>query len=279
MYTSNELMKSIINKNKVLIAAHRGTCGGNVIQNTCLAYRNALLHGADLIEIDAAMTTDGVFFAFHDGEEMLELGIDNDIKQMSSDEVEQLHTLNSLRHKSNQKVERLDFVLEAFRGKCLINIDRSWFYWKEIISFLKSKDMNNQILLKSHPDEELLKNIEENGSEIMYMPILRKPEDWEIVKKYHINVAAVELIFEQVDSKIVSKEFMDELHEKGILTWVNAITLDDKTILSAELDDNHAITEDFDRNWGKLIDMGFDIIQTDWPALLKEYIKRRGMII
>lgn len=275
MYTNNEPIRRIINKNKVLIAAHRGTCGGNVIQNTCLAYRNALLHGADLIEVDASMTTDGVFFAFHDGEEILEFGIDKDIKQMSSAEVEQLQTLNSLRHKTNQKVERLDFVLEAFRGKCLINIDRSWFYWKEIISFLKSKDMNDQILVKSYPEEELLKVLEENCPEIMYMPILKKPEDWEIVKNYNINVAAVELIFEQMDSKFISKEFIDELHKKGIIAWVNAITLDDETFLSAELDDNHAIAEDFDRNWGKLIDMGFDIIQTDWPALLKEYIKRR----
>lgn len=275
MYTKNEPIKKILERNKVLIAAHRGTCGGNIIQNTCLAYRNALIHGADMIEVDVSMTKDGVFFAFHDGEEMLELGIDKDIKQMNSNEVEQLQTLNSINHKVNQKVERLDFVLETFRGKCLINIDRSWFYWEEIIPFLNSKGMNDQILLKCGVDEGLLSILEETGSEIMYMPILKELEEWKLVKKYNINIAAVELIFDNINSEFVSKVFMDDLHNKGIYAWVNAITLDDEMVLSAKLDDNNAIAEGFDQNWGKLIDIGFDIIQTDWPALLKDYIKRR----
>ena len=59
MYTKNDSIRKLIEKNRVLIAAHRGTCGGNVVQNTSLSYQNALLHGADMIEIDAAMTTDG----------------------------------------------------------------------------------------------------------------------------------------------------------------------------------------------------------------------------
>ena len=28
--------------------------------------------------------------------------------------------------------------------------------------------------------------------------------------------------------------------------------------------------------WGRLLDMGFDIIQTDWPGPLREYIVTRG---
>ena len=38
--------------NRVLIAAHRGTSGANIIQNTIGAYENALLHGADIVELD-----------------------------------------------------------------------------------------------------------------------------------------------------------------------------------------------------------------------------------
>jgi len=39
-----------------------------------LNYENALRHKADIIEMDAAMTTDGVFYCFHDGKEPLVLG-------------------------------------------------------------------------------------------------------------------------------------------------------------------------------------------------------------
>ena len=271
MYTKNQPIRELIEKKGILIAAHRGTCGGNVVQNTSLAYQNALLHGADMIEVDASMTTDGVFYAFHNGEEMLELGIARDIRAMSSEEVDTLYTLNSMQHKCRQKLERLEEVLERFRGKCLINIDRSWFYWKEIIALLDRMGMHDQILLKSGVEESLLKELEESKTGIMYMPILKSLKEWELVKSYDINVAAAELIFEDLDSPFLEKEFLDGLKKAGIVLWVNAITLDDDVVLSGLLDDNHAISHGFDGTWGRLIDMGFEILQTDWPALLNQY--------
>lgn len=49
-------------ENGVLVAAHRGVKGANIIPNTCLAYENALQHGADMIEMDGVLSTDGIFF-------------------------------------------------------------------------------------------------------------------------------------------------------------------------------------------------------------------------
>ena len=170
---------------------------------------------------------------------------------------------------------RTEEVLESFRGKCLINIDRSWFYWKEIIALLDRMDMKDQILLKSGVEEELLKELEESGTGIMYMPIMKSPEEWEILEKYEINVAAAELIFTDTDSEFLSPEFMGRLKRAGIAPWVNAITLNDEIVLSGLLDDNNAIKIGFDETWGKLTDLGFEIIQTDWPALLKGYITNK----
>lgn len=276
MYTQNQALLDAIKSKGVLIAAHRGTCGGNVIQNTTLAYKNALLHGADMIEIDAAKTKDGIFFSFHNGQESVELGVDTDIREMTSEEVESYNTLNSLHEYVGQKVERLDFVLEQFRDKCLINIDRSWFYWKEIIEYLESKNMKNQILLKSVVEEKYLKELEESKSGLMYMPIVKSMEEWEMVKQYDINVAAEELIFDDLQGKFTDEDFLKELVDANILPWVNVITLNDEIVLSGGLDDNLAIAEGFDKSWGRLIDMGFKILQTDWPALLKNYINNKN---
>lgn len=274
MYTKNEPIRKLIQQNKVVIAAHRGTCGGNVVQNTSLAYKNSLLHGADMIEVDAAMTTDGVFYAFHNGEEKIEYGIEQDIRTLSSSEVDEMYTLNCLGQRTKQKAERLEEVLERFRGKCLINIDRSWFYWDKIIEVIKKTQMQGQVLLKSGVEEELLQKLEEIGEDIMYMPIMKDIKEWDIVKKYNINVAAAELIFKDLDSPFIKPEFMKELHDLGIAPWVNAITLDDDTVLSGRLDDNNAIKNGFEENWGKLIELGFEIIQTDWPALVKGFVAK-----
>ena len=54
-------------KEHVLVCAHRGTCGASVIQNTRLAFNNALLHGADIVELDIVRSKDGIFYGLHAG--------------------------------------------------------------------------------------------------------------------------------------------------------------------------------------------------------------------
>ena len=240
MYSKNKELQEAVCRKKVLIAAHRGTCGGSVVQNTILSYQNALLHGADMIEVDVSMTIDGVFFAFHNGEEPAELGIRRDIREMTAAEVESKKTLNSLQEYVGQRVERLDTVLERFRGKCFINIDRSWFYWEKIIPFLKAKEMDTQILLKSGVHERLLSELATSGTGLMYMPIVKTMEEWETVTKYDVNVAAAELIFSDLNGPFTDPAFLKELTDEGILPWVNVIRLNDEIVLSGGLDDNLA---------------------------------------
>ena len=154
MYTKNDPIRKL---NRKEWSAHWQLIGEPVGETWCrqpvFSYKNGSASWADMIEVDAAMTTDGVFYAFHNGEEKIEYGIQKDIRTMSSQEVDSLYALNSLGQRTKQKAERLEEVLERFRGQCLINIRRSWFYWKEIIAFLNSKGMQDQILLKSGVEE------------------------------------------------------------------------------------------------------------------------------
>lgn len=275
MYTDNEALRSLISRHKVLAAAHRGVKGGNVVQNTCLAYENALLHGADVVEMDAAMTRDGVFYAFHDGEEPYVLGVQENIRTMDSARAESLELRNSLNLPSGRKLERAEAVFHYLRGKCLINVDRSWFYWEEMIRLIQSCGVENQVILKSAPEPQYLDILEKIGKGLMYMPILHEMEEWDQVKRYNVNVAAAELIFEELDSPFLAAGFMGELHDAGIAPWVNTLTLDGQVRLSGGLDDNRAITVGCEAVWGKLADYGFEIIQTDWPALLKGWAGTR----
>lgn len=270
----SEYMHRLRQQKGALVAAHRGTGGGNIVQNTIGAYRNALMHGADMVEIDAAMTTDGVFYCFHDGQEPQILGVKENIRTMTSKEVEALPLINSLNHAINKHVNRVDDALEALRGKCLINIDRAWFYWKEIIQLLVRHDMADQIVLKSPVKPALLQTLVDSHSNLMYMPITYSQEDIAVVASYDVNFAAAELIFEEENNTLVSPDSMARLHEDGLLLWVNAITLHDKVRLCAQFDDDHAVMEGPDNSWGWLIRRGFDILQTDWPAPLRAYIDR-----
>ena len=146
------------------------------------AFENALKHGCDIIEVDAVMSTDGDFFAFHNGKEKVILGVDKDIRTMSTKEIASHWCFNSSGTQINQKVDKLDDILEQFKGRCLINFDRSWFYWEEIIECIERHHMPDQIILKSDADHQLLKALQAHQVEFMYMPIISTPA--QIEKRY-----------------------------------------------------------------------------------------------
>ncbi len=267
-----------LRQKKILVAAHRGTCGGNIVPNTAAACKNAILHEADIIELDAAMSTNGDFFAFHDGEEAVALGVEQNIRTMSTAEVESLRLRNSLGKKCHAAASRLADVLLSLRGCCLINIDRSWFYWPAIFGELLRLGMNDQLIIKSPPLPEYLRELETHAPEMMYMPICTVPADIEAAMDAKVNTVAAELIFTDEGSELVSDAAIARMRGRGWVLWANAITLDDDTTLSAHHDDNHAILRDMDESWGWLVRKGFEIIQTDWPMPLRKYLRgMRGM--
>ena len=271
-------LKELCQRNKILIAAHRGTCGGNIIYNTIPAFENALRHQVDIIEIDAAMTTDGVFYCFHDGTEPLILGTSRNIKTMSSSYVDQLYIRNPSLELTSERVNRLEDALEHLKGRCFINVDRAWFYWKEIIALIKRMGMEEQIFLKSPPTNSYLELIGNMAPNLGYMPIIKTIEDADLIARYKINYCMIELIFSDITNPIVDDVFIKELKNKGFLLWVNVITLNEHLILSGGKDDRNAIMGDPDENWGWCIDKGFDVLQTDWPLLLRNYLVRRESV-
>ena len=55
-------IRAKLKEKKVLLAAHQGTFGGNICINTISSGKNALLHGADIIEADVTRDLDGVLY-------------------------------------------------------------------------------------------------------------------------------------------------------------------------------------------------------------------------
>ena len=125
-----------LEEKQVLIAVHRGTWGGNVIQNTIQAYRIALDMGGDIFECDAALSADGVFYAFHDGTEPINLGREENLTTLPSQEIDRLVCINSAYGPSGVHVEKLEDVLQAFTHGELFNIDRAWEHLPQLDALL-----------------------------------------------------------------------------------------------------------------------------------------------
>ena len=93
MNQQNALAQAIRNKG-ILIAAHRGVAAGNVPCNTLPAFEAALRQGADILELDIALTGDGNLLVFHPGKEKQHLGKDVHLEELTLEEIAQLRYTN-----------------------------------------------------------------------------------------------------------------------------------------------------------------------------------------
>jgi Domain of unknown function len=61
------------------------------------------------------------------------------------------------------------------------------------------------------------------------------------------------------------------------ITIINAIVIGKFKTLSGGFDDDFSLLENPDLGWGKLVEMGFDVIQTDWPISLMTYLEKKDV--
>ena len=273
----NELLNAKFEEKKVLICAHRGSWHGNVIQNTTMAYKAALMQGADIVETDTTASYDGEVFSIHDGVEPRLFGWNKNSAHLSADQISAFHPLNGLGEPSSHHIQKLEEVFDFLCHDELINIDRTWRAAGKVPALLdQHPHMLRQAILKaplSH--REILDQLENHPVKYMFMPICYSLADVEEALAYrNLNMVGVELIAFSNDDELFSDEAIRYIHSKNLFTWVNALTLTDVppyNPLYGDLDDDISILEGPDRGWGRLFDKQIDVIQTDWPALVKNY--------
>lgn len=264
-------------KDHRIVVCHRGVTGGNIPCNTMPAYQIALMEGADMIETDVSTTADGELVIFHPRMERRQLGEECDISQMPWSEVKELRYTNADNIPTQFGLLKLDELLEEFKGKCYINIDKFWGNPQGIYRCVKRHDMIDQVLVKSRVSEEVLAVLEQVGPEIPFMPVVyQQPHDHEMLKTRNINYVGVEVVFEEEDNILASEGFLDVMHKDGKLVWVNALIYNTKKQLSGGHSDDTAFTVSLDYGWGWLAKKGFDMIQTDWPGHLIHYLRSTG---
>ncbi len=264
-------------KAHTLIVAHRGVAAGNIPCNTMTAYEIALLQGADMLEIDLNMTADGELVIFHPGMEPAHLGKDGRVEKMTYEEVKNLRYVNYDRVPTQFGLVRFDDFLENFKGRSFINVDKFWGHPAEIYQAVKRHGMTDQILVKSSVNESVLGVLEELAPELPFMPIVKEehPLHFELMQR-NINYVGVEVLFKKEDSPLAGEEFIECMHDDEKLVWVNSIIYNTANQLSGGHSDDTAFTESMEYGWGWLADRGFDLIQTDWPMMMIQFLKDTG---
>ena len=205
----NSTLDALLAEKKVLVAVHRGAWGGNIVENTIPSCRLCREMGGDIFECDVASSTDGVLYAFHDGTERRNLNRSDNIKTMSSQEVDSLVYNNCIYEPSGVHVERFEDIVRYFCHGEIFNIDRAWDILPQLTAALdKYPHALRQAIIKTHVVPEQLQFLNDYPTKYMYMPIVYNMDEVRQVLSYPtLNVVGMEIITDSKDSDI----FQDEM--------------------------------------------------------------------
>ncbi len=263
-----------VNSKKVIVVAHRGDWR-NAPENSLQAFKNCIVMGVDMIEIDLKMTKDNQLILMHDGT----IDRTTNGKGKPSDytlaELREFRLKNGLGRATIHQIPTLEEVLELTKGKILINVDKGYDYFKEMYALLEKTNTIDQVVIKSgHPYEKVKA---ENGDvldKVIYMPIvnLDKPEAEAMIDGYKVmKPVAIECTFNEVTPDVL--RLIKKIKDLGIKVWINSLW----PSLNAGHDDDRAVhMEQPDESWGWILDQGATLIQTDRPAGLIEYLESKG---
>ena len=267
---------------RIIIVAHRGSCGGNIPCNTLASYGIAVSHGADMIEVDVNKSADGTLWILHPKMEYRHLNYlgtegKTSLSALTDEEIRRLRYVNYDRDYTQFGLCTFDEVLDRFKGRCYINVDKFWENPREISDAIRAHGMENQIIVKTSPKAELFDIIEEYAPEIQYLPILKNDNGvHEELMRRNINYVGAEVVFNSEENYVGTTDFIEKLHSAGKLVWANAIIYNYKAQLAAGHSDDTSLTVDPDLGWGWLADRGYDIIQTDWVLAMRQYLESTG---
>ena len=269
---------------RVLVVAHRGCWANGDPENSLAAISRCLDLGVDIVEIDVSLTLDRVPVLLHDATVDRTANGTGRIQEMAFAEVQRLRLKSGKGGQGSapttQRIPTLNEALQLAKDRILINLDVKGLAFDEAFRVISRLGCEDQIIMKmrASPTEERLKKAAFHG-QTYFMPILSEcsPDSLvgctaaicESVPAYATyNPVAYEVVFQSIE---YFTRGVVCIQNSGCRIWVNS------------LEPRHAAglvdPEEFanpDSSWGKLIDMGANIIQTDRPAELISYLQRKG---
>ena len=241
MFDFSRNIKENMIPGKPMVCAHRGVSGGNIPCNTLGAFQCALYQGADMIELDVAVSRDKNLYVFHPGME-----------------------------RPHAKTRRLILCTGSK------NVDKFWTDIPRITNCIRKCGVEKQVIVKTPAKEKYYKEIEACAPDFMYLPVVHHEDKvTAALEKRNINCIGAEICFDSEEDPVAGEQYVEEMHGRGKVIFANAIVYNYKDVLAAGYSDDTSIIKGPEYGWGKLIDRGYDIIQTDWCAMLKSYIYTR----
>lgn len=264
----------------VMIVSHRGRFSSSVMENTSLAFCLALQEGADMVEMDLDRTKDGVLVGHHDRTLERLFHDSNRVEDYFLDELRAKPFYNYVGEDGEEKIETFEEMLKVMKGRTCLVLDKCWRFWDEAYEQLDRENMMDQAVFKFYIEDREAYDWALSHKSCTFVPMVKEERYLELaadLKKYAF-VPAVEILPEKETDPIYQKETILWCRERKMKVWCNSLSLGRRLVYGAGNDDLKSLRSGGEYGWGRLVQQGITIIQTDWPYELRQYLEKIGAI-
>lgn len=272
-----QIREKLINcdSSSVIVVAHRGDWR-NFPENSLEAIDNAIKMGVDIVELDVKRTKDSELILMHDRTLDRTTTGKGLVSENTLSDIRKLNLRNGCNIRTIHKVPTLEEALLHAKGKIMINLDQADLYFDQIYELMKKTGTTKQIIMKGRkPVAEVKKQFGSYLEDVIYMPIVdldvagAEKQIEAFIKD--MSPVAFELLFVK-DTNLIPKKLATTLNGRSLI-WYNTLW----DTMAGGHDDDMSL-QNPDSGYGYLIDtLGCRIIQTDRPAYLLDYLRKRKL--
>tara|TARA_R110002126_G_scaffold291794_2_gene458713 strand:- start:1524 stop:2633 length:1110 start_codon:yes stop_codon:yes gene_type:complete len=251
--------KSLIEKlgdNKILTCAHRGH-HENAPENSLKSIQDAIEQGIEMAEIDIRQTKDGKFVLMHDSTLDRTTNGSGDVTDYTLEELKLLKLKDSRGILTSEQIPTLQEVLNLGRGEIYFDLDISndKVSFDRIYPVVKQYGMIKQSIFYTQ-GVNITQSALNKDENVIAMPVISNEDRLSLFENdTRIKVA-------HFQSQTFNQNFVIRAKSKGWYIFMNAYINTTKQ----PLDDNY---EEVNR----ISNLAGNIIQTDFPVLVKEHLK------
>ena len=262
---------------QVLVASHRGDWR-NYPENSLAAIESVIRMGVDIMELDLKLTKDSVLVLCHDQTINRTTNGKGRVCDITYDSIARCVLKSGHGVKTAHKMPTLREALQVCKDRIVVNIDQGYEYYDLALAVGEELGVTDQLLIKGKRATDIVEaKFAQYEHNMMYMPIIDilKPQGQDLFAQYMdkgIVPLAYEVCWNQYTPQV--EECMKKVIASGSKLWVNSLWAS----LCGGLEDDLACeTQDPEAVYGKLLEMGATLIQTDRPEFLISYLRSKKL--
>lgn len=257
----------------IIVVAHRGDWR-NAPENSLQAIQYCINMGVDMVEIDVRETKDGQLVLMHDNTINRTTKKKGKVKDYTLEELQKIHLVDGLGMKTAHKIPSLEEALLLAKDKILVNIDKGYPVFEKCYEIMERTNTCNQVIMKGiKTRKEAEQELGEYLDKVYFMPQVKRssPEAKIMVDDYLETRPPVAFAFSIPQDTMQIIQYFETVRKKGSSVWVNSLWKRH----NGGHDDERAALDPTVYDW--YIENNINIIQTDRPQLLLDYLREKGL--